>query len=181
MLALRDDRAVWLSGAVLGVVVLLSWSSGYHEVTVPAGLRWQFSPLGLLGPLDPLYRDLRSGGGFSGVWGWRWDYAVVFAKTCLIELPFYWLALRRCGHRQRLVGLLLANAFTHPAVFFVFPVLFKNYLPGVLSSELFAVLAEAGLVASWCRVRGARAGSALLSAVLIVLANLFSWQIGVWA
>ena len=74
------------------------------------------------------------------------DWVVAFVFTQLFELPLYWRATK-----GRLWVGFLASTFTHPVVWFVFPLLMQvgvEYWPMVAAAEVFAVLAEA----AWLKV-----------------------------
>ncbi len=73
-------------------------------------------------------------------------WLAAFALTQLVEVPIY-----RYGARASWSTALLASTFTHPVVWFVFPLLTSlSYWQMVACAELFAVLFEA----AWLRIRG---------------------------
>lgn len=174
---------LWAIPGVAVAVVLLSFFSGFHSSPVPADLAWHFSPLGLLAALreglKPEYRELKSGSYFSGQLGWTPDYLLVFAKTCALEAPFYYAALRRQPLIRFLAALMALNFATHPLVFFFIPSLFSRYLTSALVSEFFAAFAEMALV--WLLLsKWESRSSAWSGALWILTANLFSWELGMY-
>ena len=169
-------------GAVIApfsFALLISLYSGYHSTPVPRELLWQFSPLGLLTGIKSEYRNLESACFFLGKFDPSLDYFIVFLKTCLFEAPFYFLALRPIKIRNFFVILLCANFLTHPLVFFFIPCLAENYLHSLYMAEIFAAGFEAGFILF---VLGGSqpAKRKAFSFSMIVLANLFSWQLGVF-
>jgi hypothetical protein len=102
-------------------------------------------------------------------------YLLLLGWTCFLELPFYLLALRS---KKFVWPLLACNVLTHPCVYFLFPALAgkvgANYGQTLFASELFAIVAEALLLAWVWKVSPSRA------LVCSVLANLFSWWVGVF-
>ena len=120
------------------------------------------------------------------------EYLKVFSMTCLLEWPFYALALkgssasvakqgapRPKASASRILGILiLANLCTHPFVYFVFPWLLSQmnatYVQTCTLSEIFAPTVEAWLLT--------RFGKLSLSAALgwSVAANLASWWMGLY-
>ncbi len=171
---------VLLTGTVLTISVL----SGFQSTPVPFELAWQFSPIGFLMSalkqgLPAEYWDIPTANYFRGPSGWSLDYATVFLKTCVLESPFYFWCLkdRNLFHRAQI--LLTANFLTHPVVFFVFPLLFSHYVPAALWAELFAASVEMLFVGSIVtKAHGYRSGTC--AALVILLANLFSWEAGMF-
>lgn len=163
-------------------VLLLSLFSGYQAAEVPVAIRYQFSPLGLLLGFDRHYFEFESLSGFNGVLSFTFDYFFTFLKTCLLEAPFYYFVFRKRGFNTFLGVLFGANLLTHPFVFFVFPWLFKQYIAGLLYSEIFAPSIEVVVVLMVLGLCRNKEGVPSLSkcALAIVLANLFSWQVGVF-
>jgi hypothetical protein len=166
--------------SLLAGMFALSALSGYESREIPRLISWKMSPLGALLDFDPAFWNVASPGTFLLRPGFHPDYFVVFLKTCLLEAPFYFLALVRSqGWLRSLAILVAANVLTHPLIFFVFPALFRTYLVSAFSAEVFAAAGEAmlvyGLVRAW-----APSKAALRAAALIVLANLVSWQIGAY-
>ena len=176
MISREDTQTCYIAG-VLGSILTISFLSGFHLVEVPFELRWQFSPIGLLQPLRQAYWNLKSQASFEWAFSWNWDYADVFLKTCVLEAPFYYFALRPIKLDRILATILLANFITHPVVFFIFPALFENYYHSLVGSELYANLAEIALVTFWFRASSNR-NTFYYRAALISLANIFSWQVG---
>lgn len=105
------------------------------------------------------------------------DYLPYFLKTFLLELPIYLLLLRGLKSlRQILLINLVVNLATHPIVFFGIPLLLINgtYLQYLIIAEIFAPAVEAWLLFQIFKIRP---GRAILAALL---ANLFSWGVGVY-
>lgn len=172
-------KALWILPAMLA----LSLASGYRALPVDPAFAWIFSPVGLVSSIWMTMpfslESIRSASSFSpGSFGWTPDYFRVFALTCLLEAPFCWIALRRFGAKRAFERLLVLNALTHPAVFFLFPALFKNYLGATLASESFAHGLEAWLAYRWIGAAGLGASHARWAAFWVVVANLVSWQLG---
>lgn len=171
---------VLLTGTVLTISIL----SGFQSSPVPYELAWQFSPIGLLeswmkGGLPAEYLNLPTANYFRGPSGLSLDYAIVFFKTCFLEAPFYFWCFRSKNFLRATQILLTSNFLTHPAVFFIFPLLFAKYVHAALWAELFAASVEMifiGYLVS--RARGFKTGS--IAAVAILLANLFSWEVGMF-
>ena len=168
---------IWV-GTLLCLALLISCLSGFHSVEVPFDLAWQFSPIGLLQGITPENASLESGSYFAGKLGWSPDYFLVFMKTCLLEFPFYALAFRKLSWPKILLVTATGNILTHPIVFFVLPAIFQRYLVAALVAEVFAAGFEA-LFAVWV-MRALRFPNsvALQAAALVILANLFSWEVG---
>lgn len=163
--------------ACLAGALLLSVLSGYVRGGWTPGALFPFTPLGLLLRFDPRSLAYENACSFGWTFGPFFDYFKVFLITCLLELPFYFWVFRGSPWPARLSSLTLANFCTHPLVFFAFPCLFRFYLTGALASEAFAIGAEGLLVALWASRLGLPPGSAVAAAGL---ANLFSWQVGIY-
>jgi hypothetical protein len=175
------DMTAWFLIFGIGLsVLLLSFFSGFKSFPIPADLAWQFSPLGMLHGITPENMDLDSQGFFSGHFAFSFDYLIVFFKTCLLESPFYFYCFRREGFSRRLSYLLFANFLTHPLIFFFIPTLFDKYITAALVSEAFAPLVEMTFVVSILMVKKEPGKKLALSAVVILLANLFSWEVGMY-
>jgi hypothetical protein len=105
-------------------------------------------------------------------------YLKVFFETNALEAPFYFCLLRRKTVQKRLVYLFSANLLTHPAVYFLFPILFSKmnqaYGTFLTSSEVFALGAETLFVYFLAKTRFPS------TAFWIVSANLFSWWVGIF-
>ncbi len=105
-------------------------------------------------------------------------YLKYFFLTCLLESPFYWMAVRS-GTRRFLSAVVLCNLATHPIVCFGIPFLMSlvhgNYGQGLAVGEVFAPVVEALLLIGVWKVPQARAWT------LSILANLFSWWVGIYA
>lgn len=160
-------------------VLMLSLFSGFKTFPVPFDLAWQFSPIGLLQGIKPENLDLPTGSYFSGHFGYTLDYFFVFMKTCLAESPFYYFCYRRLPFSKFFAYLLFANFLTHPIVFFIMPLLFSKYIAAALAGEAFAPLVEA-IFAYVVLIKTQSKRHALAGALVIVLANLFSWEVGMF-
>jgi hypothetical protein len=172
-------------GVIFGVLAaasLISIYSGYHAFKAPFELEWQFSPIGLLQGVSPQNAAIPSAGNFAGTPGPTFDYLIVFLKTCLFESPFYWACFRKRPALDVIAILLGANFATHPIVFFVLPLLFQKYLSAALAGEAFAPIIEMAIAALLlARLGCARSTTGLLKGALwILLANLFSWEVGMF-
>ena len=103
-----------------------------------------------------------------------------FRLTLLVEVPAVVLLARRFEPRRerRFLFALLANALSHPAVWFVFPALGLGWASTTALSELWACLLEAAVY----RAGFARAGWRAALAVSLA-ANLLSFGLGLvlWA
>jgi hypothetical protein len=175
------DMTAWflIFGTSLAVL-LLSFFSGFKSFPIPADLAWQFSPLGLLHGVSPENMDLDSQGFFSGHFAFSFDYLIVFLKTCLLESPFYFYCFRKESFPRRLSYLLFANFLTHPLVFFFIPTLFDKYIHAALVSEAFAPLVEMAFVVSVLMMKREKRSVLVTSALVILMANLFSWEVGMY-
>jgi hypothetical protein len=160
-------------------VLTLSLFSGFKSFPVPFDLAWQFSPIGFLQGIKPENADLATGSYFSGHFGYTLDYFFVFFKTCLAESPFYYFCFRKLPFSRFLAYLLLANFLTHPIVFFVIPAFFSKYVTAALVGEAFAPTIEA-IFAFVVLVKTETKTTASTGALVIVLANLFSWEVGMF-
>ena len=108
-----------------------------------------------------------------------WMYLGLFAMTCLLEAPIYWLGLQRqLGVRKTIGAIFLVNLATHPAVTWIFPWIFaqtslltRDYL---LVSEFFAIVVEAALLIRPFRI------SVNWAFFISCCANLFSWWTGLY-
>jgi hypothetical protein len=79
-------------------------------------------------------------------------WAVAFAVTQIVEVPFYARVLPRGdGLARRLALAFAASAITHPIVWFVVPRLWLggSYLAMVVASEIFAITVEAAWLGSY--------------------------------
>ena len=107
-------------------------------------------------------------------------YLCTFFLTCLLETPFYWLALKswNVGRVKKVGFIVLVNLATHPFIYFGVPAItFRlggKVYQSLLLSELFAPLVE-GIIL-W-RVRK---GPAWVSLGYAIAANLFSWWVGIF-
>lgn len=162
----------WLIFACLVGGLAVSCLSGFRLRSVPAAAAYPFTPLGLALGCDPDCLKYSGPCRFAANWSWSLDYFKRFAQTIALETPFYLFALRALPWSRRLSLLAGANFLTHPLVFFAFPCLFKLYVPALLASEAFAAFGEAALVGVVARRRSA--------AALAFVANLVSWQLGIY-
>lgn len=107
------------------------------------------------------------------------SYLVVFLTTNLLEAPFYYLAFHKNPNAWRKAPLALigANLATHPTIYFIFPTLAAKfqmtYVAMLLACEIFAPLVETVLLNRVAKIEIKKA------AVLMLIANLFSWWLGV--
>ena len=105
-------------------------------------------------------------------------YLKYFFLTCLLESPFYFVAVKY-QFRQFLSAVILCNLATHPMVCFGIPWIISlvhgTYENGLFVGEIFAPVVEALLLIWVWKVPKTRAW------VLSVLANLFSWWAGIYA
>lgn len=167
-------------GLILSLVILISAYSSYEKSEIPWDLSWHVSPLGLLFSRTPHeLLTLESKSFFLGKLGFYFDYLFVFLKTCFLEFPFYWFALKSKRFLMILSYLFIANFLTHPIVFFAFPSAFNLYLPSLLCSELYAAAAEMIFIGWVCRSK-TKPWTSVQSGFWILIANLFSWQVGVF-
>jgi len=164
---------------MISFVVSLSFFSGFHSFPVPFDLAWQFSPLGLLQGVKPENLELESHGYFSNSFGFTYDYLIVFLKTCICESPFYFICFRKEPFLKFMKYLIAANLLTHPIVFFVIPVLFDKYITSALVAEAYAAVGEMIFVAILLSRKESKMTVAL-GVLLIALANLFSWEVGMF-
>lgn len=107
-------------------------------------------------------------------------YLSIFALTCLIEFPFYWMAGKRAGRKIKdiLAQTIILNLATHPLVLWVFPLWGEiyglNMLQTTTFSELFALIVEALLMFYLFRF------SWRIAFTTSLLANLASWWLGAY-
>lgn len=174
--SIENER--FLIPLILLTVLGISFFSGYRSIEVPLDLAWQFSPLGLLSGVTPQNAALPSVSYFAGTLTHSLAYLFVFLKTCFCESLFYFICFRRLSFEKRLAALLGGNIMTHPFVFFVIPLFFKTYLASALCGEAFAAFSEMAL--AFFILRGFPIRHALAGAVWILIANLFSWEVGMY-
>ncbi len=107
-------------------------------------------------------------------------YLWVFFLTCLLESPFYYLALKKQHPKilKVILILLTCNLATHPIVYFLLPYLGLKenlqYIYVLIGAEIFAPLVEIFLIVLFFRANKIGASG------LIFIANIFSWWIGVY-
>ena len=73
----------------------------------------------------------------------RW--LIAFTVTQLVEVPLYWIALRRSVDERwkRFAVAFGASLLTHPVVWFAFPrMITETYWGMVLAAEAFAIVVE---------------------------------------
>lgn len=100
------------------------------------------------------------------------EYVYTFMQSNLLEVPVYWLFYRRqLGLKGTFVLVTLANAITHPLVFFGFMGSRLSFVTSILLAEVFAVVAETLLDRKFAQIPLGRAFAAAL------VANLVSWQL----
>jgi hypothetical protein len=109
-----------------------------------------------------------------------WIYLCIFAATCVMEFPFYFLVGKTQGKnlRQLLLQTIGLNLATHPFIFWVLPWIGERlewkFLTTASLSEFFAFAVETALLRfvakySW--------GIAILASGT---ANVFSWWFGLY-
>jgi hypothetical protein len=105
-------------------------------------------------------------------------WLVAFALTIAIEAPVVWLLVGSTEPRpmRKMGAIFYANMATHPAVWFIFPLLPVSHGASVVLSEISAFVLEAGLYAMlFERISLRRA------ALVSLLANGLSFSAGFWA
>ncbi len=101
----------------------------------------------------------------------NWGYAYVFWQSSLLETGIYFLFYRqKMSFKKCFFLVTLANAITHPIVFFGFMASSNSYLISILTAEVFAICGETALHMYGGRLSFRRALAAASAA------NLFSWQ-----
>jgi hypothetical protein len=70
---------------------------------------------------------------------WSRAFALTVATELLIAT---WFLPRTASHTRRLGAVVFANVASHPAVWFVFPELFRSWQVALILSELWAVGSE---------------------------------------
>jgi hypothetical protein len=177
---LSIQQSIILIFTVLGAALLISVYSGYQKTEVPLDIAWSVSPLGLIFshlPVEILQLEIHSF--FQGRLGAFFDYFQTFLITCSLEAPFYYLALDQRNPLAFLAIVLSANFLTHPIIFFAFPAAFQHYMPSLITSEFFAASIEMLFIGYiWARRGDPHTG--VRASFFILVANLFSWQIGVF-
>ena len=105
-------------------------------------------------------------------------YVRVFLLTNILEAPFYAVVLRKQGLGKKFLGLFAANALTHPIVYFGFPIVFSRlawtYGSYLTFSEAFAIFAEIAFIRVCFKTNSGE------TSVLLTLANVFSWWMGIY-
>lgn len=107
------------------------------------------------------------------------EYLPVFLLTCGLEFPIYFFFTYRESSVRRVILIsILLNLITHPIVYLGMPILFEkwnfNYLQYLVIAEIFAPLVEA------ICLRKIFHTSWKTSVWAAIMANLFSWTIGVY-
>lgn len=113
-----------------------------------------------------------------------WHYFYVFLQSSLLELPFYYLLLRKFApglvtrslhESERFLFFLCAvvaiNSVTHPVLFFGILNLKQSYIQNILAAQGFAIVSETILLKHLVEVGVGRALFAALTA------NTASWQL----
>lgn len=102
-----------------------------------------------------------------------------FFATVLLEAPVYFFFTRtlKMSIYKKLGCLFVLNVATHPMVYFIIPyfvyLMNGNYGQTVILGELFAPIIESLLLYRWTQF------SFWKCSIIAILANLFSWWIGV--
>lgn len=107
------------------------------------------------------------------------EYLPFFLKTFVLELPIYFLFFRTLKNIPALLKMnSVLNLATHPAVFFVIPIILTElnatYLHYLLVAEIFAPVIEALILHKFYKLGLGRSFAAA------VCANLFSWSLGIY-
>ena len=163
----------------LGITLLVSLFSGLIVGKIFPGDLWPFSPLGILGHFPWNLATVPDVCSFQGAYSFHLDYFFIYLRTVLLEAPFYLWLFFPAGLANGTAILFFANLLTHPLVFFAFPCLGQSTLFSLLAGELFAAAVEV-LFVLWLRSRLIPQVSRRRCVVVIVLANLFSWQMGIF-
>ena len=105
-------------------------------------------------------------------------WLVAFALTIAIEAPVVWLLVGSTEPRamRKIGAIFYANLATHPAVWFIFPLLPVSRWMSVTLSEISAFVLEAGLYAMLFDKISLRQ-----AALVSLLANGLSLSAGYWA
>ena len=106
------------------------------------------------------------------------EWARAFALTLAIELPLYFLLLRRegFGARTALGAGLAANAVSHPLLWFSFP-MFEPYVAYAAAGEAMVIGVEVAVVYAAGRMARIRMRTVRIVAVVIVV-NAVSMVVG---
>lgn len=99
-------------------------------------------------------------------------FSAYLGMTLALEAPIYAALLSHRSWKERIVFWLAANLFSYPLVFYYFPYLDYPALSRELLAEIWAPLCEIA-VGAIILARFSRR-----DALAIVMANLFSWQVG---
>lgn len=99
-------------------------------------------------------------------------FVVYLGLTLVLEAPIYAALLRHRRWKERIIFWLAANLFSYPLVFYYFPYLDYSPLTCELLAEVWAPLCEIAVGAIILARFNRR------DVVAIVVANLFSWQVG---
>jgi hypothetical protein len=165
---------------LLSSVLVLSFFSGFKSYPVPFELAWQFSPIGVFHGVKAEYLSIESVSSFSGTFGFTWDYLIYFIKTCCFECPFYFFVFKKFSLGANLKILVLFNMVTHPAVFFLIPRFFNTYFISAMASEVFAASVEIVLAYLLLKRSYYSNGYSAFGSFLIFVANLTSWEVGMF-
>ena len=106
------------------------------------------------------------------------EWARAFALTLAIELPLYFLLLRRegFGARTALGAGLAANALSHPLLWFAFP-MFEPYVAYAAAGEAMVIAVEVAVVYAAGRMARVRMHIARIVTVVVVV-NAVSMVVG---
>jgi hypothetical protein len=122
--------------------------------------------------------DIYSSTDLNGAYGF-FDYVPFFFKTYALELPIYYLFLRKTRDFLQILNAdLVLNLATHPIVFFIIPMVLAvfqaTYMQYLFIAEIFAPVTEALILYYFFKLSLRRAFAAA------ILANLFSWSVGIF-
>jgi len=107
------------------------------------------------------------------------EYLPFFLKTMLLEFPIYYFFLRKAYRLDKILLInFLINLATHQIIFLAMPSVFIkldfNYYQYLMIAEIFAPTVEALLLRFAYKLNWK---TAILASVL---ANLFSWTVGIY-
>lgn len=96
-------------------------------------------------------------------------FVIAFSLTLALEAPLFFALLSHRSWKERIVFWLLANLYSYPPVFFLFPYLGRS---AEALAEIWAPVCEIGVGCIILPRFGKR------DAAAVVIANLFSWLAG---
>jgi len=173
--SVSGENRFWLRVLLLeaGLVLAISFFSGYQSLGLPWSYRFDSTPLGLYYSYSD-YFGAESFCSFDFKFRFHFDYAILFLKVLILECPFYFIALRRSLWLKAFTVLVTANFLTHPLVAFGIPCIAKTILGSIFVGELYAPIMEFFIL--W------KVGKLKLSESFLValIANIFSWQFGIF-